>query len=200
MKGCVYKGVVFVFVLALGCLCYSATEQLYKINELPMYGGGELPKRVIKANKEFVEIVKRDCEKQGIPLADAAFQQAMVGRNLFVKGDMLTAIKRFNQAWLLDQNCYLAFEGFAVISQKRGNLADAVKYYQTAIRLNPDELRLVTGCALAWLQKADQSNDKNQQSEEYRQALVYSRKQPERETHKRKTGLVTCAKRERESQ
>ena len=90
---------------------------------------------------------------------------------MFVKGDKLTAIKRFNQAWLLDQNCYLAFEGFAVISKDRGNLVDAIKYYQTAIGLNTDEPRLADSCALILLQKADLNKNKKKQADEYQRAL-----------------------------
>ncbi len=72
----------------------------------------------------------------------AADVAAKLGWNVFYQGDKTLAIKRFNQAWLLDPLNQYALWGFAVISQERGQLGEAIRYYRIAIENGPKNTSL----------------------------------------------------------
>lgn len=136
-----------------------------------MYGGGKFPMGLEKGNREFIQMITEACEKKGVPISEAAIHQAKVGWDLYYKGDKLTAIKRFNQAWLLDNECLLAFVGFAVISRDRGNLKESIVYYKNAIELGLDDPRIYNDYGLVLLQKAEINNNFKEQHSEYNEAL-----------------------------
>jgi len=92
-------------------------------NLLPMYGGGNVVKTPLKlqADKKFIDSL--------IKIAGSR-EKASVGVNngakeWLEKGDLDTAMKRFNQAWLLDPNNPEPYKGFAEILKQRGDLAGA---------------------------------------------------------------------------
>ncbi len=65
-----------------------------------------------------------------------------MGWTFYGRGDRSTAIKRFNQAWLLDADNQLALWGFAVISRDRGKLDDALRFYELALEQGPGQAKL----------------------------------------------------------
>lgn len=68
---------------------------------------------------------------------DAAQVAAKNAWNIFYSGDKATAIRRFNQAWLLDPRNQLALWGFAVTCVDRGQHEEAAHYYRMAIESGP---------------------------------------------------------------
>ena len=87
-------------------------------NEMPMYGGGPMPPDVVAANEEFIAAIL----KRGVTRAQGSDNMVQLGwRYLFERNDIATAMKRFNQAWLLDPDNGDAFHGFAILIMRRDN-------------------------------------------------------------------------------
>ena len=70
------------------------------INELPMYGGREKTPAMREADAQFVQ----DSTADGTSREAASREMAQLGWQYFYRNDFSTAMKRFNQAWLLDPN------------------------------------------------------------------------------------------------
>ena len=80
--------------------------------------------------------------RDGRSREDAADSAARLGWNFFYAGDCATAIKRFNQAWLLDPDNQLALWGFGAISLDRGEFDAATTYLEMAIQNGPENSKL----------------------------------------------------------
>lgn len=103
-------------------------------NELPMYGEGRFPEALREANRELV----RTAYKAGISLTASSNLAMDRGWEAVSEGDLSLAIRRFNQAWLLDRRNGAAYWGFGVILFKRdGDLPGAIKMMKRARRLQP---------------------------------------------------------------
>lgn len=116
-------------------------------NSRPMYGGIESTGKYKAADERFIG----ECIDTYGSLDSAAKAHAEMGWQYFhFKRDTTTAIKRFNQAWLLDSTLSEAYFGFAAIcaargeseaadgfyalgEQKSANKAHTVKYYLRAM-------------------------------------------------------------------
>ena len=110
------------------------------INELPMFGGYEKTAAQVDADERFLQTVLPSFAGDR---AAAAEHFAQVGWNLYYGDDRSTAIKRFNQAWLLDPENAHALWGFAVICRERGNVHDALRYYRMALDAGSQAPRLL---------------------------------------------------------
>ena len=85
-------------------------------NEIPMYGGSPYPPDVVAANEAFFAAVA----KRGVSRPQGSDNMVQLGwRYYFERKDVATAMKRFNQAWLLDSDNGDAFHGFAVLVMAR---------------------------------------------------------------------------------
>jgi len=100
------------------------------VNELPMYGGFEKTAWQKQADEAFMATVLPDFGNDREAAADRFAEEAW---KFVYSGDNTTAIRRFNQAWLLDPENTKALWGFAVISRARGNADAALRYYEQAI-------------------------------------------------------------------
>lgn len=110
----------------------------YPINELPMYGERVKTTAQIRADKAFI----KTATKGGKSREDAAEYFAQTAWNSFYKGDQTTAIRRFNQAWLLDPNNQHALWGFAVIAGGRDQIEEAIRFFRMAIENGPENSSL----------------------------------------------------------
>ena len=98
--------------LTLFGVAVPACAQSYPINQLPMYG--EQPKSEVqrKADEDFI---RRAVAEAGSRSA-ASDRRAEAGwRYLTQQHDLATAMRRFNQAWLLDPDNGSAYHGFALV-------------------------------------------------------------------------------------
>jgi tetratricopeptide (TPR) repeat protein len=100
------------------------------INEIPMYGGQHLPS--VERNTEF---------------SRAATQRAW---KAYYQGDLDTAIKRFNQGWMFDQDNPEVFWGFGLISGQHAfreefekNLEASIMYLHIAKNKAPDNGKII---------------------------------------------------------
>lgn len=116
----------------------GAQQPDYPINELPMYGLCEKTADQKRADEKFIKQMTQRFQNR----TDAADYFARVGWNAFYKGDRSLAIKRFNQAWLLNSKNQLALWGFAAISRDRGQVKEAAHYFRLAIDNGPENSNL----------------------------------------------------------
>lgn len=106
------------------------------MNELPMYGGKHNP--TVERNKEH------------------SASAVNLGWQYFSKGDLKTAIKRFNQAWMFDRDNAEAFWGFGLIMGSRAsegntetNLQESIKYLEKANELSKNNSRIIVDLAFS---------------------------------------------------
>lgn len=109
------------------------------VNELPMYGEYAKMAWQVEADEQFIRMVLPDFDGNR---EAAAEHFARVGWNLYYQGDKSTAIKRFNQAWLLHPRNQNALWGFAVISRERGKMESALRFYEMAVENGPEVPKL----------------------------------------------------------
>lgn len=112
----IWSGLMALLLLAAGA---AATD--YPINEQPLYGGITKTPAMVSADQKFIDAVVQ----QGYTRAKGSDMAVQSGWENFRKGDLATAMKRFNQAWLLDPDNGDAFDGFASVVLARD--ADAAK-------------------------------------------------------------------------
>ena len=110
----------------------------FPANELPMYGHLQKTGHQQQADKEYIKTMTKD----GRSPEAAADYVARVGWSAFNQGDRSLAIKRFNQAWLLNPKNQFALWGFAAICMDRGQVEEAVRYYRMAIDSGPENSKL----------------------------------------------------------
>lgn len=106
------------------------------INEEPMYGG--------KHNPQVEENVEQSANA------------ANLGWQYFYKGDVKTAIKRFNQAWMFNHNNAEAYWGFGLVMGQRAmqenteqNLSESIKHLEKATQLSSSNAKIIVDLAFS---------------------------------------------------
>ena len=99
--------------------------------EKPMYGSSAgKPRKLTDKDQAFIASIEK-AGKTRPAVAKEVIQQAW---EAYGKTDYKTAIRKFNQAWLLDPENGDAYHGFALISTVRDKNADeAEKFFRMAI-------------------------------------------------------------------
>ncbi|MGD9873048.1 MAG: tetratricopeptide repeat protein [Kiritimatiellia bacterium] len=125
---------------------------LVQINERPMYEGMVKTPQQQQADKELIETVLEKCGS----LEVASREAAKLGWQFYYQNDFSTAMKRFNQAWLLNSNNPEAFWGFGLIIGQRAsrqeaenNLNESVRFLQRAMEIDPDNGRIMGDLAFS---------------------------------------------------
>jgi len=133
MKGMRFP-VFSLMMAALMCLVGFADAKDRPIDELPMYGGKQ-------------------------PLAsgqnrEASESAARLGWQLYYKGEMDPAMKRFNQAWMMDRDSVDALWGFGLIMGQRAarenpehNLRESIRFLNMANEKANRNVRIMTDMA-----------------------------------------------------
>ena len=109
------KTIALLLVLLLASPAVAAP-----LNEQPMFGNQPKTAEMINADAQFIA----STQKYGTR-AQVSDKSVQLGWQYFAKHDIPTAMKRFNQAWLLDPDNGDAFHGFAVLVMERDG--DAVQ-------------------------------------------------------------------------
>ncbi|NHA14440.1 carbohydrate binding domain-containing protein [Thioalkalivibrio sp. XN279] len=109
------------------------------VNELPMFGGYEKTAWQKTTDEKFLEMVLPGFQGDR---AAAAEHFARTGWNFYYQDNKTVAIKRFNQAWMLDPGNQYALWGFAVISRERGKTEAALRFYRMALDAGPAQAGL----------------------------------------------------------
>jgi len=133
--------ICLVLITCLGvCSCYSGEIPL---NEQPMYGNVPPDKELQKIHDKYIKQVIADYESR-----EAAIQGMLkTAWYSYSKNDFKTAMKRFNQVWLLDQNNGQVFYGFGLVMDRQGKTDDAIAFYKKSLELDPKNEKAM--CCLA---------------------------------------------------
>ena len=101
---------------------------------LPKYGGLEKSKKEKKSDEEFIaQIMEKFDTKE-----DASNDMIDLGFQYLYRGDLRTAMYRFNQAYLLDNNNSNIYWGYGAVYMTFGEYDLARAQYQEGLKFNPD--------------------------------------------------------------
>ena len=99
-------------------------------NEVPMYGNINKTEEMKKADAALIAEVK----KAGYTQESGAKVAVQKGWAYHDKGDLGGAMRRFNQAWILDPENGDVYHGFAIIVHQRDKaISEAEKYFRMAL-------------------------------------------------------------------
>ena len=134
--------------------CAIGTRQR-AINEIPEYGHQPKSPYLLQADQEFLSTVKGQ-------ESEAYNEINNCGWKLLQQGDIKTAVKRFNQAWLIDSTRFEAHWGFAVAEGRLENFQSSKHYYEKALSLggDPKVLNPEYAIVLREIAKAEKNSEK----------------------------------------
>lgn len=132
-------------ILLLSPLSHSTPDlECIGDSSLPMYGYNQFH-RENSCDKQFI---KSALEVTGNNRLKAAQEVSKRAWEILLKdGDQGLAIKRFNQAWLLDRNSVEVFWGFAVWESLRTNTEKAEEFFEKAYSRNSKNSELLVDYA-----------------------------------------------------
>jgi len=98
-----------------------------KLNLIPMYGNALVDKayKYERADEEFMTGI----EKAGVPRNEASKELVLLGMDFFYRGQLQTAMKRFNQAWLIDTINPGIYFGFWLVQEVIQQPAKSADFY-----------------------------------------------------------------------
>lgn len=132
------KIIITCFLLFASSLYAQTKEELLillndhgKINLVPMYGEGKVEKTedLKEADRKIIE----DETKQFGTKDSACIMFNRTAWNYFYEGDLKIAMRRFNQAWLLDSNNASEYFGFSAILEVIKENPDS--YFETSVKI-----------------------------------------------------------------
>lgn len=109
----------------------------------PKYGLVEKTESQKEADKEFVEATLNGAQFKGNKRA-ASDHMIKLGFVYLNRGDLKTAMYRFNQAYLLDPDNPEQYWGYAAVYMSLEKYEDARLQYQAGLELQPDNTHLLT--------------------------------------------------------
>ena len=136
------KQLVIAVLLALtSALLMNVSVMAQDLGMMPKYGGVQKNEVQLAADKEFMA----DVDKQfGGDRIKGSEEIANRGWQLVRQGNPRDAMRRFNQAWLLDEKNGIALWGMAVLQLNGGNIASSLALYSEAADLLPDDVNFHT--------------------------------------------------------
>ena len=152
---------------------FEKWEELAKkdINLQPEYGNAEKNDNQLEADNNFIEgIMKHFDNKQ-----DASKKMTELGfKYLYERRDLQTAMKRFNQAYLLDKNNADIYYGYGTIYFNLGNMNNAREQYDKGLLINPNHSGILTDYGTTYLGEYYNLTPKN--PEKANKSLLESKK------------------------
>ena len=113
-------------LLIFNSSCDSIAQQ--PDNTKPMYGEVEKSDAYQKIDEDF----KKECMEQFKTIDSSVYVQTNNAWRYFYNNDLKSAMKRFNQAWLLNPDYPDSYFGFAALMDIQGNQTEAARFYQIA--------------------------------------------------------------------
>ena len=111
-----------------------------------------------KFKKEILEYYKGDTNLASQKMVDLGFQY------LYEKRDLVSAMRRFNQAYLLNHKNADAYYGFGTVYFNLGAMKMAREQYDAGLEINPKHSKILTDYGTTYLGDYYQSLDKNENS------------------------------------
>ncbi|MEQ9490345.1 MAG: tetratricopeptide repeat protein [Alphaproteobacteria bacterium] len=113
--------VLVVVVNALALPATARAECPHPPNECPMFGGIEKNEDMKRADETFIE----KTDELGLSREEGAKVSIKLGWKYFLRADYASAMKRFNQAWVLDPSNGDIYHGMAAVVAERDKDVDA---------------------------------------------------------------------------
>ncbi|MFC2103923.1 tetratricopeptide repeat protein [Bacteroidota bacterium] len=120
-------------------------------NTKPHYGNVVKSQEYIDSDNEFIDIVVKQYGSREI----AAKEHIKFGWDYLKKGDKETAMKRFNQAWLLDSTLSDVNWGYGAVLGANGQFDQSIYYLKKYYDSNPQNNRILIDIATAYFQYAN---------------------------------------------
>ena len=113
-----------------------------RFDRIPMYGQPEISrsKALKRADEAFIAEASAGFGGDRAAASRAWYAEA---ERFFRERDFDSAMQRYNQAWLLDQENYQPFWGFARVAVQDDRLKEALQHFETSIELCGDEYQKV---------------------------------------------------------
>lgn len=121
----------------------------------PKFGNAVKSESQKQADQKFIN----DCLKQHGDHLKASEEVVKLGFDYLYKGDIKTAMYRFNQAWLLEPKNENAFWGFSAVYFTLGDHEKAMEQLNEGLILNPNSSNLLTDKATIYYAKYPANND-----------------------------------------
>jgi Tfp pilus assembly protein PilF len=147
-----------VALAAIFFLFFSASlraEEKIPIDQVPMYGG--MDRSTIPELKAADEKLIADTTNHYGTREKASTAFVNNGFAYYQRDDLANAMRRFNQAWLLNPQNPEVYAGFGSVLHDKGRNCEAMQMMEKAIALNPptfqgiypDAARIITLCAVS---------------------------------------------------
>lgn len=114
---------IFISLSTVFISCGQNVECQQGINLLPMYGGVEKCEQQLRSDQEFLAL----CDEKDPDRAKVAIQMLDTGWYFLHQGDYDVAMKRINQAWLLDSTNVAIYASYVVVLDLTRKTDDAMK-------------------------------------------------------------------------
>jgi Flp pilus assembly protein TadD len=138
------------------------------IRLLPKYGEVPKTKEQKSADQELID----DYVKQEGNRVKASEVLVKLGFNYLYKGDLKTAMYRFNQAWILDPENANCFWGFGAIYFTFGDYDNALRQYDEGLKVDTNSSNIMTDKATIFMTKYMN----NHTEKDLEQALIHFKK------------------------
>jgi Tfp pilus assembly protein PilF len=108
-----------------------------------MYGNQPKTPAEKQADQKFIETVTKAAGTR----EKAAGRMIQRGWEFLSRGDLSTAMKRFNQAWLLTPDDMNVYWGFGAVLSSNGQANEAILMFEKAVSMAPNNPRLLSDVA-----------------------------------------------------
>ncbi len=119
-------------------------------NNSPRFGNIKKSQAYIDSDNQFIAYAV----KQFGTRHEAAIKTVELGWNYLQRGDDVTAMKRFNQAWLLDSTLVDTYWGFGAIMGMRNQLEQSIYFMKRYYDSNPQNERIMVDLSISYLRYA----------------------------------------------
>lgn len=150
------KKISLLFIACISLFSCSNSESCPDgINLLPMYGQVKKCAAQIQYDNEFLA----QCDKINKDRKQSAKEMVSTAWGYYYAGKQDTAMRRFNQAWLLDSLNTEVYWGFANIEGTKKKYRESLPLFARAIKLNPGNAKIWESASVSYGQLFVQSQD-----------------------------------------
>lgn len=147
-------------------------EAAANIRLLPKYGSVEKDREQKKADRKFIKETMEIEKFKGDTVA-ASRHLVNLGFSYMYKGDLKTAMYRFNQAYLLTPENSNIYWGYGVVYMTLGDYERGREQFEEGLLKDPYNPRLLTDYATYYMGKYYQEPDEEKATEHINSALDY---------------------------
>lgn len=153
---------IFTFFTSYSQKRYSSyqewqTDALTKKSMLPRYGSLPKSEKENRIDSIFVSNILSSGKYD--TRSEAAKHLADLGFQYLYRGDLATAMSRFNQSYLLDSTASYDYWGYGAVYMQLGNIEKAKEVYKTGLTLEPDNYLIWTDYATLFLAEYYQTQE-----------------------------------------